>query len=69
MARDFNRIISIDGFTSAYLVRLGPTGSVEWVEHDGSGKAVAIHTDEPETNWLVQIKNWILSPFVGEELL
>jgi putative cardiolipin synthase len=69
LARDINRIISIDGFTSAYQVRLGPTGSVEWVERDASGRILAVHTDEPETSWLVQVKNWLLSPFVREELL
>jgi putative cardiolipin synthase len=69
LARDIARIVALDGFTSAYQVRLGPTGSVEWVERDSDGKVVKVHTDEPETNWLVQFKNWLLSPFVHEELL
>ena len=69
LAADFARIISADGFASAYQVRLGPTGSVEWVERDRNGQVIKVHTDEPETNWLVQIKNWLLSPWVLEELL
>ena len=69
LAADFARIISADGFASAYQVRLGPTGSVEWVERDRSGQVIKVHTDEPETNWLVQVKNWLLSPWVLEELL
>ncbi len=69
LAADFARIISADGFASAYQVRLGPTGSVEWVERDRNGQVIKVHTDEPETNWLVQMKNWLLSPWVLEELL
>ena len=69
IAADINRIVSIDGFTSAYLVRAGPTGGVEWVEQDGNGRASAVHKDEPETSWIIEIKNWLLSPLVREELL
>ncbi len=69
IAGDFNRIISTDRFASAHLVRIGATGGVEWVEQDRSGKATAIHHDDPEAGWLVKVKNWLLSPFVGEELL
>ncbi len=69
LAAEFNRIISADGYASAYQVRLGPTGSVEWVERDRTGQLIKVHTDEPETSWIVQIKNWLLSPLVHEELL
>jgi putative cardiolipin synthase len=69
LARDYNRIVAVDRFTSAYQVRLGPTGRIEWVERDASGEVLAVHTDEPETSWVVQIKNWLLSPFILEELL
>lgn len=69
IAADFNRIISTDRFTSAYLVRIGSRGGVEWIVQDGNGMVTAIHEDEPETSWLIQFKNWMLSPFVGEELL
>jgi len=56
-------------FANAYLVRLGAKGAVEWVEQDGDGKATAAHEDEPETSWLIKLKNWMFSPFVREELL
>jgi putative cardiolipin synthase len=69
IAADFNRIVSTDRFASAYLVRVGATGGIEWVEHDSNGVATTVHDNEPETNWFVKIKNWLLSPFVREELL
>jgi len=50
------------------LDRFVPKGEIPG-ERDRSGQVVAVHTDEPETSWLVQIKNWLLSPFVREELL
>ncbi|MGJ7494387.1 phospholipase D-like domain-containing protein [Variovorax sp. RT4R15] len=69
IAADINRIISIDRYTSAYLVRIGATGGVEWVEQDSNGTTTAVHEDEPETSWFIKSKNWLLSPFVAEELL
>jgi len=66
---DFNRIISTDRFTSTYLVRLGASNGVEWVEQDSNGMAMAVHHDDPETSWFIKINNWLLSPFVREELL
>jgi putative cardiolipin synthase len=64
---DFEPLKS-DRFTSAYLLRLGPTGRVEWVEQTADGRQIT-HHDEPGTSWIMEIKNWLVSPFVREELL
>ncbi len=68
LAQDFGRLLRADNFASAYLLRLGPTGRVEWVEQDAQGRQT-VHRDEPETSWLFEIKNWLLSNVVAEELL
>ena len=57
-----------DRFTSAYLLRLGPSGKVQWVQQDDQGRQT-VHDDEPDASWFVAFKNWVLSPFVREELL
>ena len=64
---DFDQLSS-DRFTSAYLLRLGPSGKVEWVQQDEHGLQT-VHDDEPGADWFVAFKNWLLSPFVREELL
>ena len=64
---DFDQL-KADRFTSAYRLRLGATGHTEWVEQDAEGRQT-VHTDEPHTNWFLEIKNWLVSPFVREELL
>ena len=64
---DFDQL-STDRFTSAYLLRLGPSGKVQWVQQDDQGRQT-VHDDEPDASWFVAFKNWVLSPFVREELL
>ena len=64
---DFDQLSS-DRFTSAYLLRLGPSGDVEWVQQDEEGRQT-VHANEPGASWLVAFKNWVLSPFVREEFL
>ena len=68
LAQDFARLVRGDNFTSAYLLRLGPTGRVEWIEQDGKG-GQTVYRDEPETSWFHQIKGWLQSLFVREEFL
>ena len=51
-----------------YLLRLGPSGKVQWVQQDDQGRQT-VHDDEPDASWFVAFKNWVLSPFVREELL
>ena len=58
----------MDNVDSAYRLRLGPTGRVEWVEPSGGGEQI-VHRDEPDASWLGAFKNWLLLHFVGEELL
>jgi putative cardiolipin synthase len=54
---------------SAYRLRLAPgDGHVQWVEEDDAGREI-VHDDEPGGYHWLRFKNWLLSPFVGEDLL
>ena len=55
--------------SSAYRLRLAPDKEhIEWVEQTADGKQV-VHTDEPDNNWLLRLKMWLLSAFVSETQL
>jgi putative cardiolipin synthase len=55
--------------SGAYALRLTPDREhIEWVETDADG-TVKVHPSEPEGAWLLRLKLWLLSPFVGEDLL
>lgn len=68
LVADFDALIRADRFASAYFLQLGSTGRVQWVEQSDQGHK-ELHLDEPGTNWFIELKNWLLSPFVREELL
>lgn len=68
LARELIRIIDIDRLQSAYRVRLKKDGSgLEWFSSDGDKETVLTH--EPDTSSWLRFKQWLLSPFVPEELL
>ena len=55
--------------TGAYRLRLSADGEhVEWVEIDPDGTQI-VYTDEPGGHWWLRFKQWLLSPFVSDELL
>jgi len=55
--------------SSTHRLRLGANGeNIEWVAMDAHGGEV-VSTAEPDTSWLLQLRLWLLSPFVAEELL
>ena len=68
LARELIRIIDIDRLQSAYRVRLRRDGrGVEWYSDDGE-KEMILHAEPDSTPWL-RFKQWLLTPFVPEELL
>jgi len=67
LARELIRVIDIDRLQSAYRLRLGPSGGLQWVSiEDGEG---GIHASEPESSGLLRLKLWLLTHFVPESLL
>jgi putative cardiolipin synthase len=68
LARELIRIIDIDRLQSAYRVRLRKDGpGVEWFSTDGDKEMVLTH--EPDSSGWLRFKQWLLTPFVPEELL
>ncbi|HEX7438363.1 MAG TPA: phospholipase D family protein [Caldimonas sp.] len=68
LARELLRIIDIDRLQSAYRVRLRKNGSgVEWFSAEGDKETVL--TSEPDSSPWLRFKQWLLTPFVPEELL
>ena len=55
--------------SGAYRLRLAPDGErILWVHTGADGKEV-VRDDEPDDNWPLRLKLWLLSLLVGEELL
>lgn len=69
LVQDYNKLMSGERVNLGYRLRLGPNGRrVQWLEYDDAGGDI-VHEDEPgEFLWL-RLKNWLLLPIVGEELL
>jgi putative cardiolipin synthase len=55
--------------SGAYKLRLSADGEhIEWVQTDAEGRQI-VHVQEPDDDWLTQLKMRLLSPFVAEDLL
>jgi putative cardiolipin synthase len=55
--------------SGAYKLRLAADEEhIEWVQTDAEGRQI-VHTSEPDDDWLVRLKMWLLAPFVAEDLL
>ena len=68
LAKELLRIIDIDRLQSAYRVRLKKSGrGVEWYSSDGEKEMVL--TTEPDSSGWLRFKQWLLTPFVPEQLL
>jgi putative cardiolipin synthase len=67
LAKELLRIVTISKLQSAYRVRLGPSGDLEWLTMDDEKERVL--TSEPETNLWLRVHNMLISPFVPEQLL
>ncbi len=68
LARELTRVINLDRLQSAYRVRLAPTGTgLEWLGLDDEGEMIL--ASEPDASAWLNLKSWLLSPLVPEELL
>jgi putative cardiolipin synthase len=67
LAKELLRIITISKLQSAYRLRLGATGGIEWLTMDEDKEVVL--TEEPETSLWLRLHNLLISPFVPEQLL
>ena len=68
LAKELLRIIDIDRLQSAYRVRLKKDGTgIEWYSLEGEKETVL--TEEPDSSAWLRFKQWLLTPFVPEELL
>jgi putative cardiolipin synthase len=67
LAREVLRVIHISKLQSAYRLRLGESGAVEWLTMDDDKEVVLVA--EPDTTVLFRLQNWLLAPFVPEQEL
>jgi cardiolipin synthase C len=67
LAKELLRIVTISKLQSAYRVRLGPSGGLEWLTMDDEQEMIL--TSEPETTFWLRVHNMLISPFVPEQLL
>jgi len=55
--------------SASYELRLtADRAGIEWIETQPDG-AIVIHSREPDHGWLLRLRLWLLSRFVGEDLL
>ena len=55
--------------SGAYRLRLTPDGErIQWVSSGADGMEL-VRDDEPDDNWPLRLKLWLLSLFIAEELL
>ncbi len=68
LARELKRVIDLDRLQSSYQVRMRKDGGgLEWLSLDDDGEMIL--TSEPDASRWLQLKTWLLSPLVPEELL
>jgi putative cardiolipin synthase len=67
LAKELLRIINISKLQSAYRVRLGSDGGLEWLTMDDEKEVIL--TVEPESTFWMRVHHILASPFVPEQLL
>jgi putative cardiolipin synthase len=67
LARELLRVIDIDRLQSAYRVRLGPNGGLQWFSIEDDEEVVRV--EEPESSTWLKIKLWLFEHFIPEDLL
>jgi putative cardiolipin synthase len=65
LAKEVLRVIHISKLQSAYRLRLGASGGVEWLTMDDDKEVVLVA--EPDTTFLLRLQNWLFAPFVPEQ--
>ncbi|HEX6018508.1 MAG TPA: phospholipase D family protein [Burkholderiaceae bacterium] len=67
LAKELLRIVNISKLQSAYRVRIGHGGQLEWLTMDNDHEMVL--TEEPEATFWMRVQNMLVAPFVPEQLL
>jgi putative cardiolipin synthase len=67
LARELQRVVNISRLQSAYRVKRGPNGGLQWHGMDGD-KEIVLGV-EPETTLWTRVYNMLIAPFVPEQLL
>ena len=67
LARDVSRVIDVTRRRSAYLLRIGPDGGLQWVATNEGSETV--FTSEPDASPLLELRDLLLEPVVPEKLL
>ena len=68
MVKEFNSLIAAEHIEFAYRLRSSSDGRTQWLSHDADGEHI-VHEDVPGDFLWLRIKNWLLLPILGEELL
>jgi putative cardiolipin synthase len=67
LAREVVRVINISKLQSAYRLKLGADGTLEWLTMDSKGEVIL--DTEPDTTFLLRLQTMVFSPFVPEQEL
>jgi putative cardiolipin synthase len=67
LAKEVLRVIHVSKLQSAYRLRLGESGLVEWLTMDDDKEVVLVV--EPDTTLWLRLSNWLFAPFVPEQEL
>lgn len=68
MVKEFNDLFAAERFDFAYRLRSSVDGRTQWLSHDADGEHI-VNEEVPGRFLWLRIKNWLLLPIVGEELL
>jgi putative cardiolipin synthase len=67
LAHEVLRVINVSKLQSAYRLRLGADGSLEWLTTDDNGEVI-LHA-EPDTTFMLRLQSVVFSPFIPEQEL
>jgi putative cardiolipin synthase len=67
LAKEVLRVIHVSKLQGAYRLRLGDSGTVEWLTMDDDKEVVLLV--EPDTTPWSRFSNWLFAPFVPEQEL
>lgn len=69
LVKEFNELLAAEHIQLSYRLQLSPDGKrTQWLEQKNDGSDI-VHEDVPGSFQWQRIKNWLLLPLLGEELL
>jgi putative cardiolipin synthase len=68
LVAEFGKVLQQDRFQSAYKLRKGEAGRIEWLEPQEDGNHL-VHEANPQGRWGAAFRAWLLSLFIDEEWL